>query len=337
MVGKLNEITKLLVISGFLTCGIANANINRFSALENLSDQNLSYFAEKKRQRLVLVNGETLTSSLSDINLQQVSYNLSSIGNMQQMSGSGISFQQWRNTSSNALDENNTVINDSYQNVLTGKFAVDSESSWMASINEGQSKIDSIRVFTGDYSDSKTQSYGVSLAYNKKTGNSNVFAYIGKNWIENKLETLNSNYDGSQTHIGFGANYDTIFHNVKLTPQVNIQKLESSLNSSLNSKDGGNARQTTATVSMSSDYKASEKVDFTASLNYEKDLSVQGQIKTQSGYQEVNSMFPKERVGVALTMMYKPVEKINVVMSFKHFSSNKWQNESFNIGLNYNF
>lgn len=329
------KVIKGVVISCFLLSSYAHASINDFSKLKSLSDNDLSYYAEKMRQRNMSVNGNEVVSSLGDMNLEQVNYNLNTINTMQGLSGSGIGFKQWKKSSFNNMNDSD-LVNESYQNILSGKFAINNESNWVASINEGQSNLDSMRIFTGEFSSIKSQSYGLSLAYNTKIGDSIFFAYLGKTWIENKLVSMKSNYDGEQTSIGMG-NYKTVFEDISFTSQMNIQKIQSSLFSKDKNNNNGQSNQTTATISFKSDYKVSKKVGLAASLDYERDLDSSGVIQTKEGNQQINDFLPNERIGVALTMRYEPVEKVNVVINFKHSSSSSWNNDTLKVGLNYNF
>lgn len=309
-------------------------NLNDFKGLKSLSDDSFSYVAEQSTRHQIVQNGEVVRNSLVDINQQQVNYNIASIENMQSHTGSGIYFRQTRNSARNS-QEDSRLSSDAYQNIVSGKFAIDAENSLMASVNEGQNTSESLRLFNGKFAEATTKLYGISVAYNKKVDDVNLFAFVGKNWIENKLQT-ESSYSGYQTHIGLGANYKVFVDKFSVTPQMNLQWLESSLQPGGSEIISAKAKQTTATLSLKSVYKVNESFNLGAAIDYEKDLIAKNTVYV-TGAALGNGNIPSERYGMALSVVYKPIKKMDVVMDYKYNANKAWKDDRVNIGVRYNF
>lgn len=339
MNNKIKTISSLLCL---LSMTQANASYAPMTSIKNLGDQKFHINAFKTETNSFKINETTgiLKTSLTNINQKQVMSNLSVIENMQANAGSGLYFKQSRNNF-NSIEENG-VDTQGYQNTFSGKFSLDSEHSIMATINEGKNSLEQITLLNGLVDEAETKSLGLSLAFNKKLDAYNIFAFIGKNWISNDFDTLGK-MSGEQMHLGLGANYKTMFENLTFVPQVNIQKIKSSLkNTSEDFYMKGDNSQTTATIGVRTNYRINNYFTFGASVNYEKDISannaeiINENLENKFNSQE-NFRSPNERYGVALSLVYNPIEKMNVVMDFKHKINSNGNDKEFNVGVRYNF
>lgn len=318
-------------------------------SLESLSKEKFNMSAVSVEVREIKLNEGLASNSISNINQNQINYSLLAIEDMQLDVGSGIYVKQ-NKYSYSSIDEyrlgvnKNTSLssfgdasyeqikaNQKYNNTISGKFAINAEDSLMASFNEGQNGLEQINYFGGLLNKGETKTLGLSLAYNKKINEHNIFAFIGKNWIENSFTNTNL-IQGEQTVIGIGVNYKTNIDEITLIPQLNIQSIKSGLR--INNIDN-NYNQTVATLGVKTNYKIDRKMSFNAGINLEKDLSVDGNMLLAN----INnsSFYNKERLDVELSMAYKPVDQMSLMFGVKHGVGKTFNDNAVKVGIKYSF
>lgn len=316
--------------------GTASANINPLAKLQSLCENDFKVFAYMTETSSLKVNeGSNFNkNNLSSISQQQVSYSLSAIENMQLNNGSGLYFRQTKTTYNTMNDESKDI--QKYNNTFSGKFNIDGETSFMATINESKNSVEQITLFNGEIDDADTKSIGITLAYNKKLNKDHhMFAFVGKNWIDNDLNSLKK-INGEQMNIGMGLNYLTLDDKLKVIPQVNIQKYKSNLQHLDGEMDSSSyTEQTTATIGVKTNYRYNSKLAFGASINYEKDIDMKNDFNNIDVNKE--NLIAEERYGVALSMVYQPENKMNFIMDYKHKINSKGSDNTFNVGVRYKF
>lgn len=325
---------RLVLICSIFGASNSYANIEQKYSLSSIEEEfSIKALVSETNNFKIQDSSRITRNDANNINQEQLAHNLTAIEAMQFNSGSGIYFKQTRNNYT-SMDEAQ-MGKQNYNNSVSGRFAINAEEFVMASINEGQTSFEQLTMFNGDVDNAETKNIGVSLAYNKRMDdNGNMFAFIGKNWVDNEFGS-DKKMSGDQISLGIGLHYKSEDKKLNWMPQINVQKIKSNIRAGMHDdlvKDS--LGQTTATLGLKTKYQINNQFSFAASINYEKDLDEDKVVNTKNTSNKDTS---SERYGVALSMVYKPAEKMNLIMDYKHKIKSVGSDNTINVAVRYHF
>lgn len=323
-----------------LSTTLSFANIDyKYTSFNDLGKETFSVSALMTEINSFKVqNSSGIGDNLSDINNQQLNYNLSAIDGMQEQSGSGLFFRQSKMSFNSIMMDGN--VSNNYNNTLSTKLTIDNHQSIMASVNEGQSSFNhgNGSFQNGSNITADTKNIGVSVAYNKRFDEKqNIYAFVGKNWIDNGASIKNLNAE--QVTFGVGVKYHSDDEKVIWSPNITFQKMKSDAHHNFDSVLNQNwNNQTTASIGLSTNYKLSNSFAFGAGVIFEKRLSENNNSIKNGQYVDFKSLDnPTEKYGVSLSMNYHPVENMNFMVDYKQKFHSAGVDSTLNVGVRYHF
>lgn len=193
--------------------------------------------------------------------------------------------------------------------------------------------------FQGLSHESDTDKYNLSIAYNKRIKDINIYGIANYAWLDSKIKSdINEKIDGKQYGFGLGVNKQFDLKNsFYVTPDLMVQYLNTTGDDVQGVVYDAKTKQVVASFTVTLGYRINKDWSVYAKAGVDRDVQQDNtSVNEYVGVRVDNSVdLPKTRYSSRLGIAYRPTDKLEVGAEYHYSGSNHWNENAANVYLKY--